>query len=311
MRLSLDQQAGRSRLPRVAPDGELAALIASRTEELEGGCTTVYPGLHYYRVSRPTTFQKTHAFGATLIVAAQGEKVARFDGFELRYDPSRYLVVTGEGASFVGTVVEASPQHPYLAMCLELPAEIVAKVLLALADADVDPGEDSVPAFTANLDPELRAGVLRLLRALDDPLERQVLAPLAIEELVFRLLRSEAAAVIRRTVGRSAETRKIEEAMRFMREHARTTLSVEAIARQVAMSPSHFAHRFRAIARVTPKRFLKELRMKDARTLLLSDGVRVREAAWTVGYESASHFSRDFKSYFGSTPAEYVRRFRA
>ncbi|WP_437626500.1 helix-turn-helix domain-containing protein [Sorangium sp. So ce1151] len=97
--------------------------------------------------------------------------------------------------------------------------------------------------------------------------------------------------------------------MRFLRANVERPLSVEEVARHVAMSPSHFAHRFRAVARVSPMRYLKQLRLEHARTLLLS-GLRASEAAQRAGYESASHFTRDFKSRFGAAPGDYAERFR-
>jgi len=95
-----------------------------------------------------------------------------------------------------------------------------------------------------------------------------------------------------------------------MRANAARALSVDDVARHVAMSASHFAHRFRAVARVSPMRYLKHVRMNDARELMITTGARVAEAASRVGYESPSHFTRDFRSHFGAAPAEYVRRFR-
>jgi AraC-like DNA-binding protein len=145
--------------------------------------------------------------------------------------------------------------------------------------------------------------------AADDPVERRTLAPLAVEELVFRLLRSEAAAAMRGAI-RPTDTGPITEAMRLMRTQAFRPLSVEGIARQVAMSPSHFAHRFRAVARMTPMRFVKEVRLDAARTLLLSQGARASEVALRVGYESPAHFARDFKRRFGASPVRYARRLR-
>jgi AraC-like DNA-binding protein len=129
------------------------------------------------------------------------------------------------------------------------------------------------------------------------------------DELVFRLLRSEAASFVRSAV-REGDT-SIQEAMRFMRQNATRALTVEQVARHVGMSGSHFAHRFSAVARVSPMRFLKQLRLDAARELMLGQSVRAGDAAAQVGYESASHFTRDFKQAFGSAPAEYVRRFRA
>jgi AraC-like DNA-binding protein len=246
-----------------------------------------------------------------LIVAAQGRKIASFPSGELVYDANQYLVVTG-GTQLEGRVVEASPEKPYLALCIALAPETVARTLLALADAapvsvpsSAVPG---VPAFISPLDGPVASGVVRLLHALEDPVERRVLAPLVLDELVFRLLRSDAAAFVRGAV-REGDA-NIQEAMRYMRENATRALSVEQVARHVGMSGSHFAHRFSAVARVSPMRFLKQLRLDAARELMLGQSVRAGDAAVRVGYESPSHFTRDFKQAFGSAPAEYVRRLR-
>ena len=102
----------------------------------------------------------------------------------------------------------------------------------------------------------------------------------------------------------------VERAMAFMRANATRPLSVQAVARQVGMSPSHFAHRFRALARVSPMRYLKQIRLQEARALMLAGRASVAEAAVRVGYESPSHFTRDFKSSFGAAPAAYVRALR-
>jgi AraC-like DNA-binding protein len=99
--------------------------------------------------------------------------------------------------------------------------------------------------------------------------------------------------------------------MRYMRTHAARPLRVEQIARHVGMSASHFAHRFRELARVSPMRYLRQVRLRDARALMLAEGRRPSEVAAHVGFESTSHLTREFKRLFGAAPAEYVRRFRA
>jgi len=292
--------------PVVAPS--LFALVAARATN-EGCTPTRHHGVRFHRVSSPATFRKTRAFGVTLMFPVQGRKVARFGDRSLAYDPSTYLVLTGE-SHFDGCVVEATAERPYLGVCIDIPAEVVAKTLLALADRDAVPEPEVVPAFVARLEEPVAAAVERLLRALDDPLELEIVAPLAMEELVFRLLRSDAAAVVRRAVGRELNATAIERAMSFMRANATKPLSVQAVARHVAMSPSHFAHRFRALARVSPMRYLKQIRLNEARALMLAGGIGVGEAAVRVGYESASHFTRDFKGYYGAAPAEYLRALR-
>jgi AraC-like DNA-binding protein len=287
---------------------ELKALVAAHATA-DGCAEALHPGLHFYRVSRPMTFRKTRTPGPTFTAVVQGRKVARIGDVELPYDPCRYLVITGE-VDFEGSVLEASRDRPYLAVSLDIPADVVAKTLLALAEEDAPELEESVPAFVGGLDASIKSVVIRMLRAIDDPLERRFVVPLVIEELVFRLLRCEAAAVVRTAVRRDRDAEAIARAMHFMRSNAARSLTVEAVARHVAMSPSHFAHRFRAVARVSPMRYLKHVRMSDARELMIATGLRVAEAASRVGYESPSHFTRDFRSHFGAAPAEYVRRFR-
>lgn len=298
-------------------NASLSALFAGLAAT-EGSCESEeYPGLHFYRVSKPGPFRKLRFHGSRLIVIGQGRKVAHVHGQTLAYDADHYLVMTGQTEVY-GQVLEASPEHPYLAMCLELPPELVARNLLALSGAEPTESSsaatalavsaDGAFAYVSRLDAPLTDAVTRLIQALEDPLDRRVLAPLAMEELVFRLLRSGAAGIVRSAV--QAGDDSIREAMRYMREHAHAPLSVEQVARHVGMSASHFAHRFSAVARTSPMRFLKQLRLERARELMVNDRLRVGEAALRVGYESTSHFNRDFKAAFGAAPGSYARQLR-
>ena len=271
----------------------------------EGRAETPYAGLAVFRISSTSVVRKETAFGVTLGVVVQGSKALRVAGRTLQINPATYLVLTRE-MQYDARVQPEGELRPYLGVSLTFPPELVAKAMTALAEGNDERSGPPTPAFTAPLEPALAEALSRLLNAVDDPVERRTLAPLAVEELVFRLLRSDAAAAMRGAL-RPGDARPITEAMRLMRMQAFRPLSVEAIARQVAMSPSHFAHRFRAVARMSPMRFVKEVRLDAARTLLLNDGVRASEAALRVGYESAAHFSRDFKRRFGASPALYAR----
>lgn len=285
---------------------ELLALVA-RHAHCEGRTDSAYPGVWFWRLDRPGERRPAQALTLTLAAILQGTKVAHVGGRVLTYDASKFLVLTGEG-EFESEVTEASPERPYLSVAVAVPPDVVARTLLALADAEAQGEGEPAPAFVAKLEGPVLEVLCRLVRAIDDPAERAVIAPLCVEELVFRLLRSDAAAVLRRAVRRGDEL-KIQESMAFIREHVAARLTVEDLARRAAMSPSHFAHRFRAVARVSPIRYVKHVRLHEARRLLLH-GARASEAADRVGYASASHFTRDFKSYFGVPPAEYVKRLR-
>lgn len=125
---------------------------------------------------------------------------------------------------------------------------------------------------------------------------------------MLRLLRSEAAAAIRSVGAVTRAGARIQAAIAFMRRHLGRPLSVAEIAGHVHMSPSHFAHSFREVAGVTPMRCIRDLRLEEARVLMLGAGLRPGDAAAKVGFESAAHFNRAFRRRFEATPAEYVRR---
>lgn len=290
---------------------DLLDLVVAHAQVV-GRSESPQPGLWFWRCERPSARIVSQTFGPVLAVIVQGKKAAHFDGRTYTYDPRHYLVFTGE-SDFASEIVEASPERPYLSLGLAMPPELVARTLLALADQDAPlareqpaPDDAAEPAFVASLEQDLHDALCRLIRASDDPVERNLIAPLIVEEIVVRLLRSDAAARLRRAVHRD-DAARITETMAFIRSHASARLSVEELARRVAMSPSHFAHRFRAVARQSPMRYVKHVRLHEARLLLLR-GARASEAADQVGYASASHFTRDFKAYFGAPPGEYGRK---
>ncbi len=290
---------------------ELVGLIRSRATG-EGRLASALPGLWLFRFDRPQPPAKKRSSTMYVGVAVQGKKRMWAGGRSFDYDRMSYLVLRGE-TDYEAAVVEASPERPYLALGLQLSPELVLRTLLDLAGEGV-PGvatPEAPPAFVSPLDAGLVDPLCRLLRAIDDPVERRVLAPLVTRELVFRLLRTEAAGVLRQIVSRQQGDReRIRDAMAYIDANAHRKLTVEAIARRVAMSPSHFAHRFREIASVSPMRYQKHVRMERARELLLADASSGAAAiAARVGYASAAQFTRDFKRHFGLAPSRYLRAF--
>lgn len=277
---------------------DLAAALAGA----ETHTPLLFPDVCLYRFTEPTMFRKTASFGVSLGVVLQGAKRVRIDGHDITIDPRRLLVVTRE-SGYESAVVSATRQRPYLGLNVCFGPERVARALLAVVEAGGPAAPEAVPAFVMDGDAGLAGALERLLLALRDPLDRKLLAPLVIDEILYRLLRSPAAAAVRAGVGPAGDARRILDAMRFMREHYVEKLTVERLARSSGMSPSHFAHRFRAVARVSPKRYLREVRLDAARALLLGRKARVSEAAVEVGFESPAHFTREFKRRFGVSPS--------
>jgi AraC-like DNA-binding protein len=294
-------------LRRVAPDPEgpferVKELVLEHAIE-DGHTPLLSPDICLYRFSTPSTFMKAATFGITVAIALQGEKRIRVGGRELVADPERLVVFTRDG-EHESSIVEATRQRPFVGLGLCFGPERVARALLALAEAGGAAGPEGSAAFTLPCEPAIGEPLERLMRTLGDPLDRKLLAPLAIDEILFRLLRTEAAATIRAGVGSAVDADRILGAMQFIRHNHADKLNVEQLARAAAMSSSHFAHRFRAVARVSPMRYLREVRLDVARTRLLGNGVRVSQVAVEVGFESPAHFTREFKRRFGVSPSK-------
>jgi len=290
-------------------DGALDRLSAWVMERVpnDGHMGTTSPDLCLYRFSHATTFLKMAAFGVTLGVVLQGEKRINVGGDEILVDRSHLLVMTRE-IEHLTVARTGSPGRPYLSLALCFTPEQVARALMTLTEAGGEPVvEETSPLFVMPYDREIGAALERLLGTMNDPMDRKVLAPLIVDEILYRLLRSESAAAVRSGFARTGDAVRILETMRYMRQNLSQKLSVEDLARLAAMSPSHFAHRFSAVARMAPMKFLREVRLERARTLLLSNGTRASEVAAEVGFESAAHFTREFKRRFGAPPSTYLR----
>jgi AraC-like DNA-binding protein len=285
---------------------DLIDVVRARTAA-PGMTASAIPGVWLIRVDRPTPLGPGCTPTMMVAFATQGKKRVRVGGLDLSYDARSYLVMRGE-TEYEAQIVEASPTRPYLAVGIQIPPDVVVHTMLALADHRPAAAVEPQPAFTAPLDERLLGALGRLLGCLDDAADRQVLAPLILREIVFHLLRSEAAAVLR-PCSNPSEHARIRQAIAYIEQRAAQRLSVETIARHVAMSPSHFAHRFREVASLSPMQYLKHVRLERARTLLVADGMSAAEVARVVGYASASHFTRDFKRQFGLAPTGYTRAF--
>jgi hypothetical protein len=172
----------------------------------DGRVDTRYAGLSIFRIASTTVGRKEPAFGVTLGLVVQGGKALRVAGRTLQITPAAYLVVTRE-MQYDATVRPASEAEPFLGVSLTFPPELVAKAMMALAGGHDARSEPPMAAFTAPLEAPLVDAVSRLLHAVDDPVERRTLAPLAVEELAYRLLRSDAAAAMRGPSGPATPAR--------------------------------------------------------------------------------------------------------
>jgi AraC-like DNA-binding protein len=195
----------------------------------------------------------------------------------------------------------ASPQAPYLALILKLDLDLVRGLRDQLADFAL-PDPDGRSLATGRAEPALLGAIERYIDLMDNPLDAQVLGPSILREIHYRLLLSPAGAMLRRLLSVDGHASRIAKAMLRLRRDFRAPLSLPELARTAGMSVTSFHQHFKAITGTTPLQYQKDLRLIAARTLLTHRGQSVTEAAYANGYESPTHFSRDYRRKFGRPP---------
>src|SRR2546422_6994555 len=172
-------------------------------------------------------------------------------------------------------------------------------------------GEASTRAMNvSSVDPDLLDAVVRLVRLVETATGREVLAPLIIREIIYRLLIGGLCARLSHILASGGDTRRISKAIGHLRQHFNEQLKMEKIARELGMSVSGFHHHFKAVTAMSPLQFQKHLRLQEARRLMLGEDLDAANAGYRVGYDDASHFSREYKRLFGAPPMRDVERLR-
>ena len=282
--------------------------LTSRVVPVEG-ILEVFPGVFLARSSRPT--EPVHSvFRPAFCVIAQGSKDVLLGDDVFRYDPGHYLISSVD-LPIMSHVVEASEEKPYLSFRLDLDASVVASVMME-SGSKIKRGDMSIKAMDVSpIDAGLLDTVVKLVRLLDTPDELEFLAPLLIREIIYRLLRGEQGARLSHLVTSEGDARRISRAVRQLRENIDQPLKIENIARELGMSVSGFHHHFKSVTAMSPLQFQKQLRLQEARRLMLGEDLDVASASFRVGYEDPSYFSREYKKFFGAPPQRDIARLRS
>src|SRR2546430_67615 len=306
MDVMIHEQAERGAQRVQANRGEVVERIAGAIRE--DGPAQPLQGLHLYRSSLP--LEPVHSVvEPSVCVIAQGSKEVLLGESRYRYDPSHYLLATVE-LPRVSQILEASKERPYLSLRLELAPTLVGSVMVEAGHLS-PPGHADVRAIDVSpLDVNLLDAVVRLVRLLDSPTEARVLQPLITREIIYRLLVGEQGARLRHLAILGGYTSHIARAVERLRQDFDQPLRIEDIARELGMSVSGFHHHFKAVTAMSPLQFQKQLRLQEARRLMLGEDLDAASAAYRVGYHDASHFNREYKSLFGVPPMRDVQRLR-
>ncbi|MCW5625691.1 MAG: AraC family transcriptional regulator [Burkholderiales bacterium] len=286
---------------------ELAALIERFTGE-DGAHTLAVPNVFLYRSSAPMGLVHGLLMPALCIVA-QGRKEVLLGDEVFHYDEANYLLVSVD-LPIAGRVTDADPARPYLGLRLDLDPGQIAELLL---EATLPPTVVQAPARALQVSPlssALLDALLRLLRLADTPQDAPILAPLIHREILYRLLFDEQGGRLRQIGLDDSHAQRIAKAISWLKHNFSQPLRIETMARHVNMSPSSLHHHFKAVTAMSPLQYQKQLRLQEARRLMLTEVADAATAGHRVGYESPSQFSREYSRLFGEPPVRDVARLR-
>lgn len=224
----------------------------------------------------------------------------------LVYDASSYLVVSLD-LPLTGHIIEARPDEPYL--CCKIDLDISALADLVIAEGASTQGEPPSPVLAVYpSDPDLVDATCRLVKLLEQPQSIPTLAPLIEREILYRLLTGPHRSTMRQLAAADSHLSQVSRAVALIRSDFKSQLRIGDIAAAAGMGESALYQHFKAITRMTPLEYQKQLRLQEARRLMLAEGASAGSAGFAVGYESPSQFSREYRRLFGAPPRQDVDR---
>lgn len=260
-----------------------------------------HPGmsrLSIHSISKPTDLNSL-IYDPMAFIVLQGTKRTIIGDQVFEYGPGQTMVVAAE-ITAMGQIVEASPDKPFLAIGLDLDPAVIMNVVLYLSET---PELQMQPGFAFSMaNAELIGAWQRLLAMYERPKEIPVMALHLEHELMFRLMLTPHAEMLRQIAGVDSRLSHIRQAMAWIREHYAEQLSVDDMAAVAGMSASVFHRRFKQVTALSPLQYQKRIRLQDARRRLVSKEADAATVSFTVGYKSTSQFSREYRRLFGEPP---------
>lgn len=244
-------------------------------------------------------------------LVVQGRKRVTIGDQTYHYDPQHFFV-TPLDLPALATILEASPQTPFLSLAVRLDLRLVTSMILEGAASPPPPpaGGERHAMSTGRIEAPLLEAFGRLLALVDEPAHAAVLAPLVQREITYRLLMGETGWRLRQIAAVDSQGHQVSRAIELLRQRYTEALLIEDLARAAHMSPSSLHHHFKALTGMSPLQYQKQLRLAEARRLMLAERADAASAAYRVGYESASQFSREYSRHFGAPPMRDIARLR-
>lgn len=292
---------------RTASSHVLAKLVGD-IARTDGEHTLQIPSLMLYRRSAATD-PIPCIYGLGLGITVQGDKRVTLGDEIFGYGPGQSLV-TSVDLPVVSYVTRATVAEPYLGLRLELDARVIAQLTAEMDFAAPLKVATSRALSIVTLDDSLLDALIRLIQLLDEPQLIPLVAPLIQQEIVVRLLKGEHGPSLRHMVAVGSPSHQVAKVLSWLKQNYKEEVTMDDLATKAHMSPSTFRQHFRVVTGMSPLQYLKNLRLQDARQLMLNEDIDASSAAVRVGYESASQFSREYTRLFGAPPVRDIKRMR-
>lgn len=264
---------------------------------------TALPYLSFIRFTQTTELNRG-MLEPSMCLVLQGEKTILIGQQITRYGAGSY-VLSAIDLPVSGQVSLATPEQPYIGLRIAIDARELAALVIDMQLAVPDSRrKHPAAAYVEAADVELQEAFLRLLRMLKKPQDLAAIGPMLKQEILYRLLTARGGEALYDSVTTHVQEKGVSEAMLWIRHHYDQPLKIEQLAKSVSMSVSSLHHRFKALTVMSPLQYQKQIRLLEARKLLLTGKLEAATVAYQVGYESPSQFSREYRRLFGAPPLQ-------
>jgi len=282
---------------------ELEALAEQWTGKSSENCADMLPNLHIFQRTGISEFE-AFVYDPVICLILRGSKETHIGSQSVSLTRGDALLVSHD-LPVTSKITEASPDAPYLALILTLDLGLIRSLYEKVGEA-VSEASDARSLTVSTAEKEWMDPLGRYLRLMDDPLEAQVLGPSILREIHYRLLMSPIGGMLRNMLSVDSHASRVAKAITRIRQDFREPLVVADLAQLAGMSPSSFHEHFKSITGTTPLQYQKDLRLIEAQTLLRDGRRSVSMTSYEVGYESPTHFSRDYSRKFGCSPKNHL-----
>lgn len=268
---------------------------------------TPIEGLYFVQVHSDNRPIST-CYVPSLCMIVQGAKRLMVGGESIVYDENHYLV-SSRDVPVIAQPFGMTQEHPFLALVFQFDMNLLSRLMAEIPSELVEQAS-SGPLMVTSVDSDLLDAFIRLVKLLDVPKDIPVLKPLILHEIYYRLLSGPQGMQLRKLTVNSGVQDQIRRTVNWLHENYHQSVPVSKLAAMAGMSPSTFNQHFRKLTAMTPIQFQKRLRLIEARRLMLTENLDANHAAYVVGYESASQFSREYHRYFGAPPKKDISQIK-